>query len=75
MAMIINPPCFTSKSYEPYKLELLAWCEVTDMSRFKQGIVIALSLPEDDENQIREKKKFLPRSVYMILKKRMDLIN
>ena len=25
------------------------------ISRFKQGIVIALSLPENDENQIREK--------------------
>ena len=55
MAMRINPPCLTSKSYERYKLELLAWREVTDISRFKQGIVIALSLPEDDKNQIKEK--------------------
>ena len=28
---------------------------MTDISRFKQSIVIALSLPEDDKNQIREK--------------------
>ena len=62
MAMSINPPRFTSKSYERYNLELLAWCEVTNISRFKQGIVIALSLPENDENQIRE-KVFLPKSV------------
>ena len=55
MAMRINPPCLTSKSYERYKLELLAWREVTDISRFKQGIVIALSLPEDDKNHIKEK--------------------
>ena len=50
-----QPPCLTSKSYERYKLELLAWREVTDISRFKQGIIIALSLPEDDKNQIKEK--------------------
>ena len=55
MALSINPPCFTSKSYERYPLDLLAWCEVTDISIFKHGIVIALSLQEDDENQIREK--------------------
>ena len=55
MAMKINPPCLTLKSYEHYKLDLLAWREVTDISRFKQGTIIALSLPEDDKNQIREK--------------------
>ena len=49
--MKINPPCLTFKSYEHYKL---AWRAVTDMSRFKQGIIIAFSLPEDDKNQIRE---------------------
>ena len=55
MAMKINPPCVTLKSYEHFKLELLAWREVTNISRFKQGIIIALSLPEDDRNKIREK--------------------
>ena len=53
--MRINPPYLTSKSYQRYKLELLAWREVTDISRFKLGIVIALSLPEDYKNQIKEK--------------------
>ena len=60
MAMRINPPCFTSKSYELYKLELLAWCEVTEISRFKQGIVIAMS--RRMMKTILE-KKVLPRSV------------
>ena len=55
MAMKINTPCLTLKFYEHYKLDLLAWREVTDISRFKQGTIIALSLPEDDKNQIREK--------------------
>ena len=59
--MRINPPCLTSKSYKRYKLELLAWREATDISRFKQGIVIAWSLQEDDKNQ--NKEKVLPRSV------------
>lgn len=33
----------------------MAWREVTELSEFKQGIAIALTLPEDDESQIREK--------------------
>ena len=52
---IIQPPGLAFKSYDRYKLELLAWREVTEISKAKQGIVIALSLPEDDSNQIREK--------------------
>ena len=52
---IIQPPSLSFKSYERYKLELLAWREVTEISKAKQGIVIALSLPEDDSHQIREK--------------------
>lgn len=55
MTTKINPPCLTSKPYELYKQELLAWREVTDLSKEKQGVAIALSLPEDDKNQIREK--------------------
>ena len=35
-------------------LELLAWKEITDLRPDKQGIAIALSLPEDDESKIRE---------------------
>ena len=56
MTITINPPAFNkTKSYERYKQELLAWKEVTDLSSRKQAIVVALSLPEDDETQIRDK--------------------
>ena len=47
MAMTINTPGFSSKNYECYKLELRAWSEETEVSRTKQAIVIALSIPED----------------------------
>ena len=54
MAMKLNPPEFSKhKSYERYKQELTAWREITDLSKEKQGIAIALSLPENDN--IREK--------------------
>ena len=36
-------------------LQLLAWLEVTDICKTKQGIVIALSLPKNEEFQIKEK--------------------
>ena len=55
MTMDIDPPRFTSWNFERYKLELQAWSEVTNVSNAKQGAVIALSLPEDDKHQIREK--------------------
>ena len=56
MTITINPPAFNkTKSYERYKQELLAWKEVTDLSSRKQAIVVALSLPEEDETQIRDK--------------------
>lgn len=56
MATKIIPPVYSkSKSYERYKQELLAWREITDLSKVKQGIAIALSLPEDDPTGIREK--------------------
>ena len=56
MATRINPPAFNKdKNYERYKQELLAWKEITDLRQDKQGIAIALSLPEDDESKIREK--------------------
>ena len=56
--MRINPPDFAKcKSYERYKQELQAWAKVTEVAKKKQGIAIALSLPEDGEDQygIREK--------------------
>ena len=54
MEMKINPPALFSKSYELYKQQLLAWREVTDICKTKQGIVIALSLPENEEFHIKE---------------------
>lgn len=49
MSVKINPPYYTkAKSFELYKTELLAWRQVTDLTKQKQGIAIALSLPEDD---------------------------
>ena len=56
MSTRINPPGYSSaKNYERYKQELLAWREITDLQQSKQGIAVALSLPEESENQIREK--------------------
>ena len=52
--MTINPPCLASKSYELYKQELLAWREVTEVCRSKQGIVIALTLPNEEPFKVRE---------------------
>ena len=33
----------------------MAWTVVTDLSREKQAVAVALSLPEDDKNNIKEK--------------------
>ena len=55
MAMRIDPPNLSSKTYELYRQELIAWREVTELRKEKQGIAIALSLPENDKTQIREK--------------------
>ncbi|XP_053390667.1 uncharacterized protein LOC128553511 [Mercenaria mercenaria] len=56
MTTRISPPLFgKGKNYERFKQELLAWKEITDLSKQKQSIAVALTLPEDDESQIREK--------------------
>ena len=55
MTTDIDPPRFTSLNFEQNKLELQAWSEVTNVSKAKHGAFIALSLPEDDKYQIREK--------------------
>lgn len=53
--MKLSPPEYNiGKSYERYKQELLAWREITDLSKKKQGIAVALSLPENDNTTIRE---------------------
>ena len=54
MSMKIAPPQFSkSKCYERYKQELLAWREITELSKKKQGIALALSLPDEDDSGIR----------------------
>ena len=51
-----NPPALVKgKCFEIYRKEILAWGELTDLPKSKQGIVIALSLPEDDKTHIRER--------------------
>ena len=55
MTTWINPPSFNKeKSYERFRQELIAWKEITDLDKTKQGIAIALSLPEDRDSQIRD---------------------
>ena len=56
METIMNPPNFRKgMSYELYGQELLAWSEVKDINRNKQGIMVALSLHQTDELPVREK--------------------
>ena len=52
----INPPSLELvKNYERFKQEVLAWKEITDQAKNKQGIVVALSLPENGEHQKKDK--------------------
>ena len=54
MTIWTNPPVFRKgKSYERFKQELLAWRKITDLRLDKQGIAVALSLPEDDKSKIQ----------------------
>ena len=57
MAKLFNaPPQFTKeKAYERFKNELLAWKRITEVKKEKQGILVALSLPDDAECGIRER--------------------
>ena len=56
MEAIMNPPTFRKgTSYELYRQELLAWSEVTDINRNKQGIMFVLSLPQTDKMLVCEK--------------------
>ena len=56
MSSYKNPPQFesTTKPYERYVEELKAWCMVTDFEKEKQGIAIALSLPENDPSGVKD---------------------
>ena len=54
------PPVLKNEGkYELYRKQILAWTELTDLAKGKQGIVVALSLPEDVTNI---KRKFLMKS-------------
>ena len=56
MASEISIPRLTwSTNYELWKLQALAWTVVTELSREKQAVAVALSLPEDDKRKIKEK--------------------
>ena len=52
-----TPPSFDSvhKPYNRWVEEIKAWRELTDLDKKKQGIAIALTLPEQDESGIRDK--------------------
>ena len=52
-----NPLVFDCdlKPYDQYIEELKAWCLATDLPKQKQGVAIALSLPESDVSDIRDK--------------------
>ena len=51
-----NPPALDKgKCFEIYRKEILAWGELSDLPKSKQGIVVALSLPEDDNTYIPER--------------------
>ena len=54
--LTIPIPKFSSdKPYDRYKSEIEAWTEATDAEKKKHGLLVALSLPEDDVSQIRDK--------------------
>lgn len=56
MSTKINPPQYSKdKNYDLFKKEITAWKAVTDLSAKKQGVVVALGLPENDDLKIREK--------------------
>ena len=56
MATELSPPTLTEKTdYELWKLETHAWTVVTDFSKEKQAVAVALNLPGDDKRKIKEK--------------------
>ena len=49
------PTLAGSTNYELWKLQTQAWTVVTELSKEKQAVAVALSLPEDDKRRIKEK--------------------
>ena len=56
-SMNLQPPSYVSetKTYEEYKRELNGWALVTNVEKSKQAIVVALSIPDDAEGNIKQK--------------------
>ena len=55
MATEISIPMLTeSTNYELWKLQTQAWTVVTELSKDKQAIAVALNLPEDDKTKVKE---------------------
>ena len=52
-----DPPPFDSeaKPFTRYKTEVNTWVLVTEIPKAKWGLVLALSLPEKDKSDIRNK--------------------
>ena len=50
-----KPPSFGDKPYEWYIEELKAWSILTEVSKNKQAVAVALSFPDNDSTQIRDK--------------------
>ena len=57
MSVKLEPPTFISekKSYDAYKRELTIWSIATSVVKEKQALVVALSLPEQHDSNIKEK--------------------
>ena len=56
MATEISIPTLTgSTNYELWKLQTQAWTVVTELSKEKQAVAVALNLPEDDKRKLKEK--------------------
>ena len=57
MSTLKTPPTFSNKrSYERYKAELIAWTSVTSVKKESWARVIALNMPDsDEEGDIRGK--------------------
>ena len=53
----LEPPTFVSvkKSYESYRRQLKTWMLASCVETKRQALVVALSLPEEDESNIKEK--------------------
>ena len=57
MTSKLEPPTFVSekKSYESYRRQLTTWMRASAVEANTQALVVALSLPDDDDSNIKEK--------------------